>query len=153
MSLLKSVKKLAEKLNFELFQNLIINSFREILLILTGIFIIVILLMIFCFSGRVNTLKREQINFKDVEKQSIEQNSIKNSQFEYSTDILLTVNDFMMPDIDNFEISFDYIEFNPNKYYNLPKADIFNRDYEKIFSDYIEDSLKFDFEKRKAKVE
>jgi len=109
--------------------------------------------MLFCFTGRANSLKKQAINFKQTEKQIIEQDLIKKNQFEYSTDILLTANDFMMPDIDNFEISFDYIEFNPNKYYNLPKADIFNKDYEKIFSEYIDESLKFDFEKRKAKTD
>jgi len=153
LSLLKSVKKLAEKFNLELLQNLIFNSFREILLIITGIFVIVLLLMLFCFTGKANSLKKEARNKKEAEKQAVEQELIKKSQFEYSSDILLTANDFIMPEIDNFEINFDYIEFNPNKYYNLPKADIFNKDYEKIFTEFIDESLKFDFEKRKAKTD
>ncbi len=109
--------------------------------------------MLFCFTGKANSLKKEARNKREAEKQAVEQELIKKSQFEYSSDILLTANDFIMPEIDNFEINFDYIEFNPNKYYNLPKADIFNKDYEKIFTEFIDESLKFDFEKRKAKTD
>lgn len=151
MSLLRSVKKLVKEFKPEILQQIVIENFKEIIFLIFIFFLIIIIIILFVISGIKD--KPENITKKEtlMQKELTEKKNIQKKQFEYSKDILLTVDDFLLPDIKTFDLSFDYIEFLPNKYYTLPKVDIFKKDYEAFFDETVQKELEFDFEKRKTK--
>lgn len=104
--------------------------------------------MIFILSDQEKSLKNKKE--KEPEKK-IEKTKIEKERFNYSKDILLSVNDFLLPDIKTFDLTFDYIEILPNKYYTTFNIELLKKDYETFFSTIKEKDLKFDFEKRDEK--
>ena len=61
----------------------------------------------------------------------------------------MTPNDFIISRSSSVDLTNDYIDFMPKKKYDLPDKSVVKEEYEKVFEKEIEDSIKFNFEKRK----
>jgi hypothetical protein len=138
---LKKFIKIFSRDNIEL---LIINNFKEIIVIISSLGIIVIILTIiftgFCKNNLNSSIK------KSVSDQIIDNKIEKTNQ---DTAIqLLSAEDFIIPDIKNFDLSSDYIEFLPNKKYNKPDNIIIEKITDKFINDTVEETYKFNFEKK-----
>ena len=137
-------KKVSILFSKENLKHLLINNFKEVMIIITCFGILVIIFtMLIAFCKRNN-------NEKNFERQSL-QGEITNNKEIIKDELLLTPNDFIISNSSSFDITNDYIEFMPKKKYDLPDKSIVKDEYENLLNKEIEESLKFNFEKRKIR--
>lgn len=146
--LLKKANNIKKKVSIlfskENLKHLLINNFKEVMIIITCFGILVIIFtMLIAFCKRNN-------NEKNFERQSL-QGEITNNKEIIKDELLLTPNDFIISNSSSFDITNDYIEFMPKKKYDLPDKSIVKDEYENLLNKEIEESLKFNFEKRKIR--
>ena len=137
-----------KKINF--FQNLNFKQFIEenffnvlkVMLLIT-IFLVSLIIVIGLINfnkGKPSLNKTE--NIKDIDKNKVE--TIIDKDF-------LLENEFLYPEIVFFDITADYKNFMPLKKSKPPEISQIVNEYDFIFKDSIDDSLKFNFEKRRGK--
>lgn|GEM_PF-1322845 len=144
MSLQNLLKKLAKIFTKENIEELVINNFREIMLTISGLGLIVIIIIIFIITG-----SKSKINKKDtiIDKENVQiDKKIETSYVDAK--LLITPEYFIIPSLKSFDVTSDYENFLPIKQYKLPEMNVIVDNYEKIFYDTIEESCKFNFEKR-----
>ena len=108
-----------------------------------GILLVIIMIIFasYCSGGKKDV---SDISGKNKNSETSGQTPSGNEQ------ILLTANDFVMPAAKSFDLSSDYIDFLPNKQLMLPDKKILDKTAEKLINDQVDDSLKFNFEKKEA---
>ncbi|HOJ64952.1 MAG TPA: hypothetical protein PLE45_11090 [Spirochaetota bacterium] len=124
------------------FKNFLETNFFNILkvIIMIGLFIISLIIVIFLIN--INKYKKPVNKTENIVIEKKEPLVDKNFILE---------NEFLYPEITFFDITVDYKEFMPLKRRNLPEFNEVINDYEYIFKDSIDQSLKFNFEKRRGK--
>lgn len=133
------LKNLSERLKNleEYIENNFLNIIK-ITLIVGGIalfFIVLLVLLITRLSSPTVTVKKEE-------------NKIINKYEENINKVeLLTINEFVFPDIKLFDLSSDYVDFIPSKKFNISTFKQSVKDYDSILEKSINESLKFGFEK------
>lgn len=144
--LLKKINEIIKKVSIlfskENLNHILINNFKEIMVIIICFGILVITFtMFFAFCKRNNSEKNLQ--------NEITRNEITNDKKQFQDELLLTPNDFIISRSSSVDLTNDYIDFMPKKKYDLPDKSVVKEEYEKVFEKEIEDSIKFNFEKRK----
>jgi hypothetical protein len=134
------LKKLAEIFNAKDLKDIVIHNFREIMIIIGALGLIVVIIMLFVFTSRCGRINRE--NAEIPKKEIIEK------QNEFKKEMIVTPDDFLLPSIKTIDISTDYVELSPARRYQAPEMKIIENDYKKLINDTINDTCLFNFEKR-----
>jgi hypothetical protein len=74
----------------------------------------------------------------------------KNAKNEVLDELLLNSDDFILTDTNNYDLTNDFVDMLPKKKYQLPDKSLIIKEYDKLLSRDINESLKFNFEKRKS---
>ena len=148
MYLQNLLKKLAEIFSAKTFKDLLINNFRDLLLITGSICFIILVIVFFVAISGNNKSKDYNLNNVDISRQesSLEQKSV------YYDEFLLTADDFVLPDIESFDVTSDYVDFLPAKKFQSPDNSLVEKEFKNIVDDTVEDSTKFIFEKRRKSM-
>ena len=131
-----SLKELFKKI-----EDTVNEHFVEILKyigIVGALLILLIVMIIFVsriFSNPQKTYKETKIESK------YQENANKK--------ILLTSDEYVFPIIENFDISVDYIDFMGGKKFEVPKFKRIIKDYDNLLKANLEETTKFQFEKRR----
>ena len=111
-------------------------------------FIILVIVFFAAISGRDKSNNHSVNNVDEFQEESLlEQKPV------YSDDFLLTADDFVLPVIEGFDVTSDYVDFLPAKKFQSPDNSIIEKEYEKIVENTVADRTKFIFEKRQSGVE
>ena len=111
------------------------------MIFISALGLLVIILIIFIISGsQKNSIKENQNVYQD--------EGLKKEEY-ITQETLLTPEEFILPELMSFDISNDFVEFLPKKQFQSPDMGIIIKNYDKMIEDTIEDSCKFNFEKRK----
>lgn len=128
------------KINFiQFLEQNFFNILKIILLV--GIFTIILIIILLSLNQDKYFLNKTE-NIKDIDKSKVENFVDK--------DFLLE-NEFIYPKITFFDITTDYKEFMSLKGNNPPDMSNVINEYDVIFKNSIQESLKFNFEKRRGK--
>ena len=76
--------------------------------------------------------------------------SEKNKKNEAMDELLLNSDDFILSDTNNYDLTNDFIDMLPKKKFELPDKRMIVKEYNQLLNLDINDSLKFNFEKRKS---
>lgn len=134
------LKKIAEIFALQNLKNLVVNSFREIVIIIGALGFITILIIIFVLSGRCGSVIIED------EPTTV---FLHDGSNYAGQEFILTPDIFEIPNIESFDVSSDFLEFLPTRHNQPPDIEIINKDRDKIIKAEINNSLLFNFEKRK----
>ncbi len=136
------IKKLNNLFSKENLNNLLINNFKDILIIIGSFGILIIIFVIFivyCRSGNSQKITESDIKSKEYEE--------KKSVYD---ELLLTPDQFIILDSNSFDLTTDYVDFIlTKKKFELPDKNIVKNEYDKLLEYEINESIKFNFEKRK----
>lgn len=135
-------KKLPNIFSKENLNYLLMNNFKDILVIIASLGILVIIftiLIVYC---------------RNTNSQKISENEINNGKYEEKKsvydELLLTPDQFIILDSKSFDLTTDYIDFIlTKKKFELPDKVIVKNEYDKLLEYEINESIKFNFEKRK----
>lgn len=144
------MKKLSNVFSKDNVEYLVTNHFTEILVIIGsfGIFVILFIIMIFAFSSKNHS-------YNDKEKISTEERAVKQNveNNRVNREILISPEDLIVPTIKSFNVTADFEDFLPGKKFEMPDMKIVVDNYQIILNNSIEESLKFNFERRKKERE
>ena len=136
------IKKISVLFSKENLNHLLINNFKEVVIIIICFGILVIIFTMFiAFCKRSSNEKKFE--------QQVLQVEIPDDTQVIQEELLLTPNDFSISNSSTFDITNDYIDFMPRKKYDLPDKNVVKKEYEKLLEKDLEESMKFNFEKRK----
>ncbi len=140
------MKKLNNVFSKENIEYILINHFTEVLIIIGsfGIFVILFIIMIFAFSSK-NHVSRDNGKILTEDK-AVKQNAENNRVIK---EILISPEDLIIPSIKSFNVTADFEDFLPQKKFEMPDMKIVVDNYQIILNNSIEESLKFNFERRK----
>ena len=65
-------------------------------------------------------------------------------------ELLLNSDDFILTDSVKYDMTNDFVDMMPKKKFEMPGKDVVRGEYDKLQNKDINESLKFDFEKRKS---
>ena len=143
MSLQNFLKKLSEIFSGQNLRNLIINNFREVVILISALGLLFIILIMFIIAG-----KCYKTNLTDNDA-DIKTEAFSEKKNQHDEELLISIDDLILPKLKTFEVSNDYEEFLRAKKFNLPDMNIIIKDYNNIIDDTIEEACEFNFEKRK----
>lgn len=137
-NILEKISTLFTNLNFRQFiEENFINIIKVIFLI--GIFTLSIVIII----GLINIRYKKPVNKTE--------NIVIDKKESLVDKNFLIGNEFLYPEISFIDITIDYKEFMPLKRVKPPEFNEVINDYDYIFKESIDDSLKFNFEKRRGR--
>ena len=143
MFLRNLLNKINSLVNKEDLKSIFINNFREIVAIVVSIWIIVMIIILF---GIMGSKKIAPENNKTLESSNRE----KALEKKVNDELLLNSDDFILTDSVKYDMTNDFVDMMPKKKFEMPGKDVVRGEYDKLQNKDINESLKFDFEKRKS---
>lgn len=124
-------------------KSIFINNFREIIIIVVSIWVIILIIVLF---GIMSSKKVDNSISK------IPENSNKDKELAKRTndELLLNSDDFILSESYSYDLTNDYVNLLPKKKYELPGKRLIIKVYNKLSEQDINESLKFNFEKRRS---
>lgn len=146
MYLQKFLKKFTEIFSKDNLEQILNNNFKDIIIIISAIGALIIILIIifnsFCFK-KIDNNKKSNI---EIDKNINTQMNLESSDYSF-----ITAEEFVIPEIKSFDLSSDFIDFLPTKKFQIPDKSIINKNNDILINDSIQDSYKFNFEKKSLK--
>ncbi len=141
----KLLKRLSEIFSRDSIEFLVTNHFTEIVITIVslGAFVILIIITLFALSPHHSIPQKENISKESaVIKENTEENAV-------IRELLLSPDDMIIPSIRAFEVNPEFVDFLPRKKFELPDIKIVVNNFNVILNNSIDETLKFNFEKRK----
>lgn len=137
-------KKAATLFSKENIEHLVLNSFKEIIIIISSVGLLILMIVILSVIGMRN--KGSYSNGINVKKESQKNLSLKKDKPD--EELLLNPSLFIIPNDKSMDLTNDFVPFLIKKQFQLlDKSVIINED-KKMLNDEVEDTLKFNFEKQ-----
>jgi hypothetical protein len=144
----KEIAKLLDRFKKVDLKSIFMNNFRDIVIIFVSLWIVVMaVILLAVLNGKKNGVESRAA----VEKKATQNDRDIEAKKEVLSGLLLNTDDFILPETRSVDLTNDFVDLLPKKKFEVPDKSFIKKENNKLLEKETEESLKFNFEKRKAK--